>query len=486
MLIRRLLLLMMITSALMSSRCMAGAHGLLYQPTLPGSKAAHNREHSVWSVEPSLLNANVKANNASAEVDARPDMRITGKLEKQEIYRKGSSRTLYRIRYEIIDGNIHSSEEPVASGEKQIANEFHNRLAVSLSENNVAVIVEEQDSGKLILSRATNGSDEYSVPGTLRSVKTSPNKEIDSLSESSDFGWVVISDDSADEDYLPESSKGKSKKKTGDPKRKVVSRSQKGKVSKPVRKKPTVKTLEKMKPDLLRFFASNSSRSQRKSQASLEKTEELTCEMNQVCPVPDPTYRVSDHATAEEIMAEATTTMGMLEEWFEVTTVPDELAAEGMEASDWTMLMAFYQMVQGDALEEVSVQDFFDWLKTKLEYNELRREKGHDTRTDAYIDLCLQYTALVFNKKPKRLHKNKAYYLTYDGALLQLQKFVESNPESGWGDFIVELPDVFMELQELHQSHAAIDSAGAFHYKLSTALKEGKRMSADNFFNELQ
>ena len=106
---------------------------------------------------------------------------------------------------------------------------------------------------------------------------------------------------------------------------------------------------------------------------------------------------------------------------------PEQL--NGLSERNWNGLVAFYELVTGDAVNWIGpYSDFQQWLRETISIS--YTSHFFTTSGDAYVSLCLQHMAMEYTESRLHLHEDAEQFISgaiNDLALLQI--YLEKNPQ---------------------------------------------------------
>lgn len=217
-------------------------------------------------------------------------------------------------------------------------------------------------------------------------------------------------------------------------------------------------------------------------QTSSQDSDELECQVK--TEVSEPQFRVSTYHTTGTLMA-AANAMGFKEVYFTGTNIHPELRGMGLTDYEWDQLVAFFEMVQGNAVgneKEGSFTELMNWLRQRLE---LRKSTGgaYGNELDAYIDFCLQYMALRYGKQELYIEQSSYYLNAEMNRIVHLQGYAEKFPGKSWSDFEKERRQQAFALA--HEILSKPKSQDMISYEqLEAAMKSSDVMSPEDLGGE--
>lgn len=354
----------------------------------------------------SFLNAKSVA-ISEAEINREP---VGPMLKKQYHYKKRDGR-LYRFRYNYVDGQLVYSEEEVSDF---IVDEAESYLKVSLHEGEHIILEQNaNDSGTVIYEAEL--SDRHSPETEWARVIFTPSvsvkqREPDGTSTQYQKGIA----NRVFPTLNPETRKSSRK----------ISRRDAGKVVKPAH----TNTKKKRAKGILVTQGGK----------RLKKTKEKTKEELWTVSKP-PAYRSSGMYQLPVLIPVYENIDDLLEKARELG-IEGALGAEempvinGLTEEDWEGITAFDDLVKKLLLDgKMTYIQFKEWMKKKKRLRD-KTNGLYSSKTDVYIDLCLQRLALKYEGKALFLNWN--YFVSCQCNIYVLvQHFFQHNPDATWDHF---------------------------------------------------
>ena len=391
------------------------------------------------------------------EDDARISNMKSGWLEKKEFFIKGENNDISQVRYSIVDGKIRESVSKVPSDYIMKLSLFLRELVVYLARNCVTIMTGENvDIRSKNIASAQNKT-QFIVPGITEAARTGAAKSI------------------ATKSYSGSITKHENGRRT-EPALKVVKKTERNKRSGMTSKRLAKKRSTKKHLIKLLWYASNSS--------PLTKPLTVTITLASLA-FNKQFYQVSMHSEEKELLAEAEA-MGMKQEWFtSAATLPTMLHTYGVSDSDWQYLMLFYHIIHGDAADSEAIatmEHFRSWFKTHLQ----KEMPAMLSFSDAYINLCLQYTALIFNIEdpPPLLFHNMEHYINFFNPFVRLQQLIFLSPEMSLDELCEDQKAYCKKIIDNFDEVIVRAGLDEFYIQLQLAVENSKKITVRSFYNK--
>ena len=348
-------------------------------------------------------------------------------LRPERFYRKKNGH-LYQFRYAIKDGKMVYEEKESSKG-ALVQSEIEGELQQELSEGEVVLV---QESGRLPLPESQDIDDLTPAKSLIIELAKAKYISVIKVVEGSGPPPRIMASQPSGEPG--KASGNKALAKASEEKKTRVTRSQKGRVTKPqASSKPTRKTLSSRKGKTGRTaarykqYSSESDMSEPESDTGPSQDNSHTDSSPDTMTFPVPAY---DEPEYIEMHARQ---LGLQEAL--VSDTKPEL--DGLTDWDWEGLSAFDDMVKGLTLAgRMNLRQLQAWLKKKRQLRTAKRGL-HTSQADAYIDLCLQHMALIHWHQILYTHW-RVFYGASRNLYVHIQQYFQDHPEASWETFTLE------------------------------------------------